>query len=537
MATAPPTSIRRTPLQPLQTVRPEAVPEREVEPPASPSPIYSRSRPNRQPDAPSSDPSPRTRAYRDFAAAYPAFIVQMANHRRYKKTAMERLAILPRPQQRSEIRRLLSSRRLARYYAYQAVLKCGQIGDATPASIETIAEQCDPFAPCHERTTWREVTKSGKVRLVQKFRPIKRMMQAFVADIIRQTHPPREEQYLFHGGILAALKAAEAAYADGYTHAVEVDAVGFYSNVPHDVLAGLLLPLSAAVTHHVVCNSVTPTMPSTTTVSVRSTSPLPDAPIGIPLGAGSSPVAGEVVIAKLLHAAQTAIGCKIITYADNLLVFGRSAREATENAEHLLTLANAPADPAEGASGPRTSPYPTLRVIGRGRFGGGGSSDDDYWYGVSFVGQVGEVQPDGQFTWRPSDRKMGEHGDAEALHTPQHRPIDRLAPLTRIALAERKVSARRRAYPFWQDGDVWEARNLAGLASARYLHQPNAANCAAACQALMVAFLYSGQNAPIAEFIPDYGQRWDDRRQQLTDAANALLERIGSLRATDEAAE
>ncbi|MEI6643962.1 MAG: reverse transcriptase domain-containing protein [Novosphingobium sp.] len=461
----------------------------------------------------------------------------MAVARRYKTTAMSRLSGMGRQQQRSEIRRLLSSRRLARYYAYQAVLRCGQIGNATPASIEAIADQCDPFAPCRERTTWRHVQKGGKVRLVQQFRPIKRMMQAFVADIISAIHSPRAEQYLFHGGIPAALKAAEAAYTDGYTHAVEVDAVGFYHNVRQDVLAGLLLPLPAAVTHYVVCDAVTPMPSSTTTVSMRGISPLPDAQMGIPLGAGSSPVAGEVVIANLLAAAPTAMGCKIITYADNLLVFGRSAQEATENAEHLLTLASAPADPAEGASGSRTSPYPTLRVIGRGRFAGGGSSDDDFWAGVSFVGQVGEVQPDGSFSWRPSDGKMEEHSDADMLHTPQHRPIDRLAPIARITLAERKVAARRRAYPFWQDGDVWEARRLADLASARFLHQPNAANRAAACQALMVAFLFSGQSEPITDLIPDYGRRWEDRRQQLTDAANALLERIGSLRATDEAAE
>jgi hypothetical protein len=450
---------------------------------------------------------------------------------------MERLATLPRQRQRSEIRRLLSSRRLARYYAYRAVLKAGRIGTATPAWIEGIAAQCNPFAPCREHTTWHHVSKSGKVRLVQNFYPVKRMMQAFVADIISAIHPPREEQYLFRGGIPAALKAAEAAYTDGYTHAVEVDAVGFYHNVPHDVLAELLLPLPAAVAHHVVCNAMTPTTPSTTTVSVHSTSPLPDAHIGIPLGAGSSPVAGEVVIANLLAQAETAIGCKIITYADNLLVFGQSAQEATENAERLLTLANAPADPAEEASGTRTSPYPTLRVIGRGRFEGGGSSGDDFWQGVSFVGQVGERQPDGQFTWRPCDRKLEEHGDAEVLHTPLHRPIDRLPPMTRITLAERKVAARRRAYPFWQDGDVWEARNLAGLASARFLHQPNAANRAAACQALLVAYLYSGQNAPVGDLIPDYGQRWDARREQLVTAANALLTRIGQLHTVEDAAE
>jgi hypothetical protein len=537
MASAPPSRIQRTPLQPLQGTQPDAAPRDDETEPAEPSPIYSRSRSGRLNDPHPAGPSPRTRAYQRFREAYPDFIREMATLGQYKATALARLAGLPRPRQRSEICRLLSSRRLARYYAYQAVLKCGQVGDATPASIDAIAAQCNPFAPCRERITWRHVQKGGKVRLVQQFRPIKRMMQGLVADIIRVIYPPRVEQYLFRGGIPAALKAAEAAYADGYTHAVEVDAVGFYQNVRHDVLAGLLLPLPAAVTHYVVCNAVTPIASSTTSVSMRGISPPPGAAVGIPMGAGSSPIAGEVVIASLLAAAETAIGCKIIAYADNLLVLGRSADDATVNADRLLCLANGPAEGAEGASGPRTTECPALRVIGRGRFAGGGSTGDDFWQGVSFVGQVGQVQPDGTISWRPSDRKIDEHRDADVLHTPLHRPIDKVVPLTRIALAERKVAARRRAFPFWQDGDVWEARNLAELAAARFLHQPNAANRDAACQAMLVAFLYSGQNTPVSEFVPDYGQTWEPKRQQLIDAANALLERIGSLRTHTEAAE
>lgn len=537
MASEPPTRIQRTPLQPLQMGQPDRALGAGRADPGEPSPIYSRSRSSRLNDPHPVGPSPRTRAYRDFAEAHPDFIREMAALGQYKVAAMQRLAAMPRQRQRSEIRRLLSSRRLARYYAYQAVLKCGQIGNATPASIDAIAEQCNPFAPCRERSTWRHVQKGGKLREVQQFRPIKRMMQSLVADIIRAIHPPRDEQYLFRGGIPAALKAAEAAYADGYTHAVEVDAVGFYQNVRHDVLAGLLLPLPAAVTHHVVCNSATPWTSSTTTVSGRGISPPPGASAGIPMGAGSSPIAGEVVIASLLAAAETAIGCKVIAYADNLLVFGRSAEDATVNADRVLRLANGSADNAEGAPGPRAPNYPTLRVIGQGRFADGGSTGDDFWQGVSFVGQVGQVQVDGTISWRPSDRKIEEHEDAENLHTQLHRPIDTVPPITRIALAEHKVSARRRAYPFWQDGDVWEARKLASLASARFLHQPNAANRDAACQAMLVAYLYSGQNTPVAEFVPDYGRRWDDRRQELIEAAEALLARIGSLAPQPEAAE
>jgi hypothetical protein len=334
MAKAPRSAIQSTPLVPVRQLQAER-------PTKNPTPSDPQAADNPSGEQSRAIPS-RTAAYRAFTDAHPQFMTDIARLRVYKALALIRLAAMPRRQQRSEARRLLRSPRLATFYAYKAVLKAGLIADATPASINAIANQCTPFTQCLERVERRSVFRGGKVREVQVFGPIKRMMQGLVADIIRALHPPCDSQYVFHGGIPAALRAVEAAYRRGMTHAVEVDAVDFYGSVPKASLAGLLHPLPDAVTRHVVWDEsirrATMLPPSTIRIA-RLRPPALNETTGLSLGAASSPVVGEVIIRKLLLEARTAFGLEVVTYADNLLVLGQSEQDASASAAQLVVTA------------------------------------------------------------------------------------------------------------------------------------------------------------------------------------------------------
>lgn len=482
MATASPSAISRTPVRPIQPE--QAAPS--VETPHSP-PILTPSE-----------------AYRAFEAAHPQFVEEIRRLRAYKTFVLARLAAMPRREQRSEVRRLLHSSRLATLYAYKAVLKAGLIADATPASIAAIAAKCNPFALCLEAVERLSIVRGGKVREVQKFGPIKRMMQALVADIIRALHPTHGSQYVFHGGIPAALRAVEAAYRRGMTHAVEVDAVDFYGSVPKASLADLLRPLPDAVVRHVVWDESIrrATMEPPTTIRIaRLRPPALNETSGLSLGAASSPVVGELIIRKLLADAGTASDVEVITYADNLLVLGRSEQDATARAAQLAAL-------AETSSGGSLR----FRERGQSRLPSPGEYHGTFSSLITFVGQIGSIGPDDQFSWSPDPDKLAEHAIAETSPS---------LTIAEIEKAERQLAAWRRAYPFWREGDLWEARHRAALACARYMRQAGFENFIAARNALVWAVDASGACAVFAEFIPDFGERHAASRRRLIEAAEA----------------
>lgn len=502
MTSAPRSHIRRTPLVPVQQLQGNRRAAIQGTPHAS-LPIVGAS--NETPIRQSPIITARTAAYRAFAATYPEFIAEIRRLRQYKQLALSRLAAMPRRQQRSEVRRLLHSPRLATFYAYRAVLKAGLITAATPASIASVAAQCNPFQHCHEHVEWLTITNGERERSVQKFGPIKRMMQALVADIIRAIHPPRDNQFVYHGGIPAALSAVDEAFDEGFTHTVELDAVGFYASVPQSLLADVLHPLPGAVIRHVVWDeSIRRVASPRTTISVSAmVPPALNETTGLSLGAASSSVVGEVIIATLLARSETAFQPKVITYADNLLVFGRSEHDAEASAARLAALAE-------------TSSGGSLRFRARrnGAIATGepdGTPNDAH---VGFVGQVGTRQPGGQVSWAPADHKLAEHRAGE---------INPHLTLEGIERAERQVTAWRRAYPLWSEGDVWEARHLAPLACARYMRQPSHENLSAASRAILTALDTVDAATPVTEFIPDHGRQEDEvNRAKLIEAATTF---------------
>ncbi|KUR76967.1 hypothetical protein AQZ50_12170 [Novosphingobium sp. Fuku2-ISO-50] len=435
-----------------------------------------------------------------------------------RKHALDALENLGFRAQRSKLRQLLHEREFAVFDAYRGVLKAGRIGNATPQSIEELAASLDPSSPTHERVEQREITTNARQREVQAFGPRKRALQLFVADLIRAIHPPRANQYLFHGGIPAAIAAVEAAYQRGMTHAVELDVKAFYDSIPFAFLADVLRPLPKAVVRHVVFDETIRVRPlsASTTIIRRAMVPAPlNETQGIPLGAATSPIAGEVIVGQLLAAHEIDYGPDIITYADNLLVLGRSEWEASARAEHLTDVA---ARPAYGSL--------RLRLKERGHLlPNGTSSGGGFSSGVIFAGQFGSVDARGVFSWEPAPDRRLQHQIADGEVCPTAEQIDK---------ALRRVSAFHRAYPKWREREQREARDRAMLTSARYLRLATPENLSVATRDIALACLLNRQSSDIPELVPDYGPMYDGKRQRLLTEAGHLLDRIF---AQDTAAE
>jgi hypothetical protein len=453
-----------------------------------------------------------------FAFRHPGFVTQVAGLRRLRDRKLMALQHLSPHEKRSQVRSVLRDGRLAVLYAYEALRATNRLAHATPDTISALALRCVPFAPSQEPIRSRQIVKYGRHRTVYDFGPVKRMQQLLVADLLRYLHPPRPEQSLFNGGMPDAFRSIEAAFRAGYTHALEIDFVGFYGSVRLVGLAAKLHPLPDAVVRHVIWDEAS-RCTSADQISLHGASgapPLSDQ-VGLPLGAATSPIVGETIIGRLLASVVPRDGVKIVTYADNLLVLGRSVEEALAGSNHLRILAE-------------TLTIGSLRP----------SVEDDVRYfseeqsginwmriGVTFASQIGQLQGQ-QLSWGPNERKQEQHriGDSNE------------ATLADIAQAERQVSRVRRAYPQWQDGDIWEASRLAELAAARFLRSAEPEHKTAACHALVIAHLATGQMFELYELSPDgTGSVQLERRRQLISEAQQMLNRFSARRHQVEQAE
>lgn len=453
---------------------------------------------------------PGTLDYRHFALRNPDLVQEIAELRSDWKQVCLQLRVLTRRRQHSRVRQLLRSERFNLLHAYRGVLKARQIKHADRQSLEAVAQRLDPFSPCYEPVIQREIAKDGRNRTVDTFGPIKRARQHMTADVIRALHPPHANQFMFRGGIPAALVAVEAANSRGLTHAVELDVEGFYRNIPAECLAGLLRPLPEAVVDHVVWDLSLRQNDgghSVGTIGRMRTPPL-NGPIGLSLGSASSPIVGEVVIGHLLADNQIDFDPDIITYADNLLVLGRSEQEAEARAENLTTSALS-----------RAFGSLRLREKGRGHFLPPGTSvGGNFSEGVPFAGQFGHRLSAGQFSWEPTPERQRRHWIAESDYCPSAKRIER---------AQARVAAFHRAYPRWKDRDVNEAEERARLSAAAYLRSPSPELLAAAGRDLFMAMLMlRGTDRQLAELIPDYVGVPSSRRDRLVSEIASLSQRI-----------
>ncbi|UZW55107.1 hypothetical protein NUH86_16800 [Sphingobium sp. JS3065] len=271
-----------------------------------------------------------------------------------------------------------------------------------------------------------------------------------------------------------ALAAIEAAFRDGDIYAVELDISNFYGSIRYDRLAELLYPLPASVTANVIRDA---RMCHTAVYSVRSeplggVPPSSSAPAGLPMGAATSPIIGEIIIGHLL--ANADIG-KVVTYADNLLVLGSTEGETRSRAERLQEQA---AQPEAGAL--------EIRMRDVGCF--------LHPAGVQFAKQVG-TNIRHRLDWAP---------DATRQSTFQMADWEPSRPVTLVGIEEarRRLLQWQRAYPMWRTGDRWVQAQLAELACLRYYHDARPENRMEALQAVIIACLV-GARDDVTDAIPE----------------------------------
>lgn len=440
----------------------------------------------------------RRAGFEAFASSYPVFITALAELRHYRDREMTKLAGLDHSAKRDRARKLLGCPRLALLYAYEAVRRLQQLHGATPDTLRDLASRCNPFTRSHEAVQRLLIGSGSRTRSVQNFGPLKRMHQLLVADVLAALHPPRRDQYLFNGGMPMALAAIEAAFRDGYTHAVEIDMIDFYGSVRMPGLADLLRPLPASVVENVVWDYAVRRGPDDEFV-IPCDAGVPTSLtglVGLSLGAATSPIVGERIIGSLL--ASAGLG-SVVAYADNVLVLGRDHEEVAARAQHL----------AEHAL--RLEAGPVRPRIGRA------ASFFDRSGGVEFGKQWGHAIRH-RLNWMPHADKQAEHRVADHVDS---------MTLDEIAEAERKVTHWRRSYPMWRTGDAWELERLAELAAARYFRAAQPENLARARQALIMACVARGEWRDPSEFAPEWpGRIARERRETLVATTNALIEQI-----------
>jgi len=436
----------------------------------------------------------RPSGYNEFRARHPEFIERIRLLREQRDRKLARLATMPARQQRSEVRRLLRLRSLHLLYAFEAMKAKRQLLDATPDDITALSGSCDPFNRSAELIQTLFVRRGRRTRIVQDFGPQRRMHQLLVSDLLRTLHPPRQDQFLLKGGMPMALQAVEAAFREGYTHAVEVDLIDFYGGLRSPGLAELLRPLPGAVTDHVIWD-MSARRSSDDTVSASSMiHPTASGLVGLSLGAATSPVVGEIIIRHLLDTAQMG---QVVTYADNILVLGRGMEDAAMRAEHLREVASV------------VEAGPLALRVGRPV----GFRDQRSY--VEFAGHRGRAIRH-RLNWEPSERKQQEHRIADE---------NSMLSADEIARAERKVSHCRRAYPMWRTADRWEAQRLAELAAVRYYLDARPEHLTDAQHKLAIAYLASRRELDLLEILPDGAiERHRNRRMILLREAQNLLD-------------
>lgn len=440
----------------------------------------------------------RRTSYQRFAALHPDFIATLGDLRHYRNRALTKLRALPPSDQRDRVRKLLRSERLALLYAYEAMRRVRPLHRVAPSDIHALAGRCDPFARTIEGVTRLTIPAGHRSRIVQSFGPLKRLHQMMVADVLANLHPPREEQSLFNGGMPTALKAIEAAFREGCTHAVEVDCIDFYGSVRRERLAGMLHPLPASVTDNVVWDFACRRGPNDEiALPLCEDHPSLSGLVGLSLGAATSLIVGERIISLLLDAAQPG---KVVTYADNLLVLGRDEGEVLARAEHLR----------EHASRLEAGPL-RLRI--------GQASSFLHANGVEFAKQWAHHIRH-RLNWSPGMQKRAEHRIAD---NPEP------ATMQEIDAAERKVIQWRRLYPLWKTGDSWLRDRLAELATIRYYRDASPEHHIAAQHAIVVAFITSQDHVDVADVIPDGNTSVQLLRcRRLIDETRLLVESVRS---------
>jgi hypothetical protein len=201
---------------------------------------------------------------------------------------------------------------------------------------------------------------------------------------------------------------------------------------------------------------------------------------------------GERILSRLIFSTDN---CRMVAYADNILVLGRS-RDAVE--ESLQEMQRRASEFDGWLLEPRITE--NIRSLPGDR--------------IHFLHHVCTFDGN-RFVWSPDQRKLDDFCAAE---------IDDHLDMASIERAEAKVSHWRRSYPNWPEGELWEVQQLAGLAARRFYNDASPINRSRAAHALIASFFAGGRLQPIGELAPaGVISRDDERRAELVSVAEERL--------------
>ncbi len=444
----------------------------------------------------------RRRGYFYFARAFPDFMEEIRAMREHKRRVYERLQNASRPRQHEMARHILRHSNFQLVYAFETFRDLRRLINARPEAIRELAATFNPFDwiasdPIDNRT----IMVGSRPREIISFGPKRRMHQKFVAEMLRHLHPPRDNQFLFNGGMPMAQQAIEAAITEGYEYGAELDFENFYNSVRPLECVELLRPLPNAVIENVIHDYGLRDQWSYTRLSVEH--PDYDSPpaalnglTGLPLGSASSPIVAERVVAHFL--ADDLPG-RVITYADNLFVLGRTMEEMNARKQALM----------ESVSRSEVGPL-RLREVNTSRLRDG----------FTFLHQNAEVTDDG-IRWSPDERKRDQY---QVLRDDVTLSDDELTQL------ETKISYWRRAYPSWQDGDMWLLMRKMETAVLRYYRAGDVPHLVAAAQALVYFYLVRRGEMDFIDDLPEpIGVEQVTRRGKLMDEFERMINSLNLL--------
>jgi hypothetical protein len=320
--------------------------------------------------------------------------------------------------QRDMCRAFLHDDQVRLSYVWKAVVR--RKAYQVPDTIRRTAKELNAFTPVdedvsiHVRRFW-----GRKSREMRKFGLRRFARQSMVGDLIGALHPATEKQF-FRRGVPGALKAAEEFVRAGFTHGAEIDVVNFYPSVfCSDELLAVLRPLPGAVVKHVVFDQGPAVSADYVIDCVRSNS---SPRIGLPIGSACSPAAGEAVMRAILGSIPD---WPMISYHDNVFVFGHSQQEVMSRVEAIRSAAQ-------------------ISALGRLEFG-----QARHWSHPEPFTFLGRTADDvAQFPWRmrPTDGVLGRYlyaCDNANLTTQQMRKIIK------------GLKSFRNCYDTWDEGDQW----------------------------------------------------------------------------------
>lgn len=424
--------------------------------------------------------------YQWFGQRFPEFLANLKKDQNRCNRVLEWLEREPNKQrQRDRTRKFLGDAALHRICAFDAVRRTSGLANATPELVLSLAASFDAFRPTHEPYQSFVIAR-GSRRRVQEYGPSRRMHQRAIARVLRALHPPLEVQMLFRGGMPKARKAIEAAVHQGNTFGVEIDFVGFYPSVRPDALPNLLRPLPRSVVDAVVWDNACRSS-SHQGLSAHEHDPASSSPVGLSMGSACSPIVGEAIIKSLLEVAQLR---DVVTFADNLFVYGRSEEDVVAKVKTLRdAVGNQPFGELE------------IRIPKERGFA--------LEWSFEFAKQDGSIR-DGTVHWSPGAHKLAQYQASEA---------PRLTA-DQIARAEARVVHWRRAYSDWHDGDAFAAEYLAALAARRFYLNRNPLHLRRAIDAVIIAHWERSAIEPdfvggLLHFVPTEGDILGDARPRL----------------------